>query len=325
MTVGAVATRSPADADLGATSSPASTGRTHTVGQNETLSTIARDFKVSVQDMQDANPQVTNPDVIYRDQVLQLPANAVEPAPKYVAATGPTPVLEQGDRGNAVRELQDGLRAAGFDPGTTDGVFGRNTDAAVRAFQAEKGLDVDGIVGKDTWKALGREGGPAETVPVVPGEVPATGDAASDRRIAALHPEVRASAAQFINEVREQTGIQLRVTQGMRTYEEQDALYQQGRTTPGDIVTNAPAGHSYHNFGLAFDVVEVRADGSINWDTDWEAIGRVGESMGLEWGGNWNGFQDRPHFEMDFGLSTAQLRGRVADGDTGAGGFVNVH
>ena len=323
MTVAALASR-PATTDDGAGAASQPPRQTHTVGRGETLSTIARDWQVSTQALQAANPQVLNPDVIYPGQVLNLPEGAVQQAQAFVSPTGPTPVLEQGDRGATVRELQDGLRAAGFDPGTTDGIFGARTDAAVRAFQGDRGLGVDGVVGPRTWEALGRTG-PGETTPVIPGEVPSTGDAASDRRIAGLHPEVQATAAQFINQVREQTGIQLRLTQGTRTYAEQDALYAQGRTTPGAIVTNARGGYSYHNFGVAFDVVELRPDGSVNWDTDWAAIGAVGESMGLEWGGNWTGFQDRPHFQMDFGLSTAQLRQRVADGDVGPGGFARVN
>jgi len=47
----------------------------------------------------------------------------------------------------------------------------------------------------------------------------------------------------------------LKLISGLRTYEEQDALYAQGRTAPGPKVTNAPGGHSNHNFGLAFDMV----------------------------------------------------------------------
>ncbi len=64
------------------------------------------------------------------------------------------PLLRTGSRGDAVRDLQGGLASAGFDPGPVDGIFGARTDAAVRAFQAAKGLAVDGIVGPLTWAAL---------------------------------------------------------------------------------------------------------------------------------------------------------------------------
>jgi hypothetical protein len=54
-----------------------------------------------------------------------------------------------------VRKLQDRLRELGCDPGPSDGDFGPKTEAAVRAFQQKEGIDVDGIVGPDTWKHLG--------------------------------------------------------------------------------------------------------------------------------------------------------------------------
>ena len=61
------------------------------------------------------------------------------------------PVLRKGSSDPAVRDLQDALKALGHDPGPIDGVFGEGTEAAVKAFQQEKGLTVDGIVGKVTW------------------------------------------------------------------------------------------------------------------------------------------------------------------------------
>ena len=305
---------------------PARESASYTVQRGDTFSTIARDHGVSVKALQDVNPQVLNPDVVYPDQRLALPEGAVAKPEALVAASGPTPVLDRDDRGAAVTELQAGLRSGGFDPGPADGIFGARTEGAVRAFQAERGLQVDGVVGRQTWSELGRTATTRpETPPVVAGEVPSTGDVSTDRRISALHPEVRATAAQFINRVEQELGITLRVTQGMRTFDEQNDLYAQGRTAPGDVVTNARGGQSYHNYGLAIDVVEIRADGSANWNTDWEAIGRIGEAMGMEWGGNWTSIVDRPHFQMDFGLSTSQLRQRIEGGNTGAGGFVNVH
>lgn len=293
------------------------------VRQGETLSTIARDHGVSLQAMREANPDVLNPDVIHPGQALNLPEGAVATAPSFVDPAGPTPVLELGGRSAVVTELQQGLHAAGFDPGTPDGIFGPRTDQAVRAFQAGHGLDVDGIVGRDTWSALGRSGTPATTP--VGADVVATGDALTDRRIGGLHPDARAVASQFVARVEQELGIQLRVADGYRSFAEQDALYAQGRNgNPGGVVTNARAGQSYHNYGVAFDVVELRPDGSVSWDTDWEAIGRIGESMGLEWGGRWTGLVDRPHFQLDTGLGTAQLRERVDSGDVRTDGFVNL-
>jgi N-acetyl-anhydromuramyl-L-alanine amidase AmpD len=69
--------------------------------------------------------------------------------------TGPR-TLRRGDRGWLVKRLQRLLRAARHDPGPIDGIFGGQTESAVRSFQTARGLEVDGIVGPATWKALRR-------------------------------------------------------------------------------------------------------------------------------------------------------------------------
>lgn len=53
-----------------------------------------------------------------------------------------------------VKEIQHALARRGFSPGPVDGIWGRQTEAAVRAFQAEAGLLIDGIVGPVTQRAL---------------------------------------------------------------------------------------------------------------------------------------------------------------------------
>jgi peptidoglycan hydrolase-like protein with peptidoglycan-binding domain len=65
----------------------------------------------------------------------------------------PWPLVRQGDRDHPVRTLQWLLRARGHNV-AVDGIFGPNTDTAVRAFQQQHGLAVDGIVGPNTWRAL---------------------------------------------------------------------------------------------------------------------------------------------------------------------------
>jgi peptidoglycan L-alanyl-D-glutamate endopeptidase CwlK len=102
-------------------------------------------------------------------------------------------------------------------------------------------------------------------------------------------------------------GVLLRPTQTLRTYAEQDALYAQGRTLPGNIVTHAPSGYSYHNFARAFDVAQVGKDPYPDSDDFWNFVGDIGEQVGLEWGGRWK-HPDRPHFQHTEGLTLAQLR-----------------
>lgn len=94
-------------------------------------------------------------------------------------------------------------------------------------------------------------------------------------------------------------GYQVTVFQGYRSFEEQDALYAQGRTKPGAIVTNAKGGDSFHNWGVAADVVFV-VNGRPSWANShpWSTLGKVGKKHGFEWGGDWVGFVDRPHLQM---------------------------
>jgi hypothetical protein len=68
---------------------------------------------------------------------------------------GSAELLKEGSSGPLVKQLQQRLKDKGFNPGTIDGVFGLGTKSAVRSFQKANGLVADGIVGQQTWKALG--------------------------------------------------------------------------------------------------------------------------------------------------------------------------
>jgi len=98
-------------------------------------------------------------------------------------------------------------------------------------------------------------------------------------------------------------GVTMCVYQGLRTAEQQNALYAQGRTTPGHVVTNARAGYSNHNYGLAVDIVPYLqgAEGALNWDASsapFQAMVRYLKQQGLVYGGDWIHFPDDDHFQM---------------------------
>ena len=151
-------------------------------------------------------------------------------------------------------------------------------------------------------------------------------------RIALLHPKLRQEALQIYEEICEAlTGRAMcRFAFTLRTFAQQDALFQQGRTKPGKIVTKARAGLSYHNYGLAIDVVLVKdtdKDGDFDsavWDTksdfdgdkksDWMEIVQIFKEHGWEWGGDWK-FFDAPHFQKTFGYSVRQLLNMHAAGN----------
>lgn len=150
-------------------------------------------------------------------------------------------------------------------------------------------------------------------------------DLISERNIEKLHPKVRDKARELINRVEKELGIKLRVTSTLRTYAEQDKLYAQGRTTKGNIVTNAKGGQSNHNFGTALDVVPI-VNGQADWKTTadtWNKIGTIGKSLGFVWGGDWKSLVDKPHFEMTFNNSLAQMRKKYESGEID-GGYVKL-
>lgn len=94
--------------------------------------------------------------------------------------------------------------------------------------------------------------------------------------------------------------IIFRVTQGVRSWSEQRALYDQGRKLPGKIVTDAPPGHSYHNFALAVDVVPI-TDLGPDWNpshSQWQRLIDIGKSQGLVAGAQFRTFPDFPHFQL---------------------------
>ncbi|MDC3220638.1 M15 family metallopeptidase, partial [Flavobacteriales bacterium] len=144
-----------------------------------------------------------------------------------------------------------------------------------------------------------------------------TWDRHTDRRIGFLHPIIRERATAFINKMDKEQGIKLRITSDghFRSFEKQDELYSRGRSQAGRIITNAKAGESYHNYGLAFDLVEIK-DGKALWDNpNWNRIGEMGKSFGFNWGGDWRSFKDYPHFELSNGYDLADLKWKYLNGD----------
>ncbi|EPV8134918.1 M15 family metallopeptidase, partial [Listeria monocytogenes] len=97
-------------------------------------------------------------------------------------------------------------------------------------------------------------------------------------------------------------GIYLCVAQGYRSSAEQNALYAQGRTKPGAVVTNAKGGQSNHNYGVAVDLCLYTSDGkNVIWESTtsrWKTVVSAMKAEGFAWGGDWKSFKDYPHFEL---------------------------
>jgi len=145
-------------------------------------------------------------------------------------------------------------------------------------------------------------------------------------RIDLMHPILREELTNQYLEIntRLPKGVRLRFSQTLRTIEEQNALYAQGRTTKGKIVTNAPALRSWHNYGLAFDIVILNDKDNngtfetASWDEDkyFMTVVNYFKSKGWQWGGDFRSFKDSPHFEKTFGFSINQALAKYNAGDT---------
>ncbi|WP_374932775.1 M15 family metallopeptidase [Neobacillus driksii] len=132
-----------------------------------------------------------------------------------------------------------------------------------------------------------------------------------------LHPVVRERSNQLIQQAADK-GIEMVITDEFRSIDDQDRLYEQGRTVSGNIVTNARGGESFHNFGLAIDfaiktpsadiIWDMQYDGNQNGIADWNEVVEMAKALGFEWGGDWAQFKDYPHLQMNFGLTLADLQ-----------------
>lgn len=145
-------------------------------------------------------------------------------------------------------------------------------------------------------------------------------DKPTQDKIMQLHPSVRIEMTNIIKEINSKlTGCsQVRISQGLRTFKEQDGLYALGRTitnpvgktakkTKGNIVTQSKGGQSVHNYGFAVDIVLIIDGKEASWDTrkdwdgdkvaDWDECVKVFEKHGWSWGGTWITFKDMPHFD----------------------------
>ncbi|MEL1134949.1 LysM peptidoglycan-binding domain-containing protein [Desulfitobacterium sp. THU1] len=131
---------------------------TYIVQAGDTLYLIAQRFNTTVNAILALNTQITNPNLIFPGQVINIPSQ-----------TSFCPLLRQGDRGSSVTRLQYLLSFARYNPGPIDGIFGPRTQSALNAFQfSQKELERTGVADPATWAALAAECQPrSETITYV--------------------------------------------------------------------------------------------------------------------------------------------------------------
>jgi len=112
----------------------------------------------------------------------------------------------------------------------------------------------------------------------------------------------------FVEECEKQ-GIIVIITSTFRSNEEQAALYAIGRTKPGNRVTNAKPGQSFHNHKVAFDFCPI-VHGKAVWNNAelFTKCGIIGEKLGLEWSGRFKMFRESAHFQLTGGLTLADFQ-----------------
>lgn len=195
-----------------------------------------------------------------------------------------------------------------------------NLPELTKAIQRAVGAEVDGVFGQDTatlvWRALNDPDNETQEIPG--GE---DMDARTVNHLMTLDPKARESFGQFYrlaNATAATYGCTYVIIGGNRTYEEQDALFAQGRTKPGEIVTRAKGGQSNHNFGIAADfgvfAGKTYLDDSnpVKASKVHKACSMHAAACGLEWGGSWKSLKDEPHYQIQTGLTMVQKRQRMA-------------
>ncbi len=169
--------------------------------------------------------------------------------------------------------------------------------ALVKAVQAKLDVTADGKIGPETLLAVYKEilgKNPAKSMTA------GKADPRSEETMAKLQPELLPYGRMLVARAAS-IGIEIKLISGYRSYAEQDALFAIGRTTQLNRghVTDAKGGESNHNFGIAFDVGVFEGKTYIpNDPAPYDAVGAIGTEIGLEWGGNWKSFNDKPHYQL---------------------------
>lgn len=234
--------------------------------------------------------------------------------------------IKLGDKSDDVRSIQKFLKVRGYSV-LDDGDFGKKTQSAVKTYQKANKLKDDGVIGKITLDKMISDGLIFKVEKEDDNKEPMPEKEAETQIIEGLN--LKAQPYFFeLSRLGKQIAIEngagnYKIISGNRTYAEQTKLYNKGRKTGGDIVTNARAGYSNHNFGIAVDGGFFGKDGSYLDESSPNLAEKLHKKLAdlvkvkipqLEWGGDWKSFKDTPHWEVKTGLTMDQKRARIASG-----------
>jgi len=217
------------------------------------------------------------------------------PAPSLDAVRAGDAQLQRGHKGDAVARVQ--FLVGVFD----DGGFGQRTQNAISAFQERNGIavpDADkGKVGAETLTALEAAYEPTRV---------ALAKIDGRNKTGHLMLEFRKKMGQFA-EALTGRGMDALITDAFRSFAEQDAIFEQGRSKPGRKVTNARGGESNHNYGMAVDLYPV-INGKVFTDPTTankhrfeeiqQAIIDEAQTLGLTSGVTFGSLGDKPHVQL---------------------------
>ena len=199
----------------------------------------------------------------------------------------------------------------------------------IKLIQGEAGVERDGVFGPVTaanvlhaLQARHMDLNSEKTAPATTTEH-FEFDGRSEATLATLDPQAQPLFRRFLalaKATAASMGCDYRLISGYRSWEDQNALYAQGRTTSGKRVTNAPGGYSMHNFMTAGDGGVWL--GAIYLDDGTPAQQALAERVhaacaihavacGLVWGGSWSGFRDTPHWQVDIGHASPTASDRA--------------
>jgi len=142
-------------------------------------------------------------------------------------------------------------------------------------------------------------------------------------RIKTLHPKLVDEANKIYEDICNSLkgNAMCRFAYTLRTFDEQNKLFLKRPK-----VTNARGGKSFHNYGLAVDIVLIINGKEASWNmvkdfdndnvSDWMEVVKIFKSYGWEWGGDFKSFKDKPHFEKNFGFDWKTLKSRFDKGIT---------